>query len=89
MKFEYKDLILILAGVFGVMVVLILPTMLGIMWKSWTEAKKAIERNTHAIIQLTSKFELSNKYVDEIPKLKSDMDSAHKKIRDIDDIIQT
>lgn len=44
---------------------------------------KSIKENTHAIIKLTTQMEIVIKSIEDMPKLKGDVNSAFKKIREM------
>lgn len=47
------------------------------------EATKATNQNTLALVQLSSDMKNVLKAIEEIPKMRKDLDSAHEKIREM------
>lgn len=41
----------------GALGVILIPTMITIIWSSWTKTVAALERNTHAIIKLETRLD--------------------------------
>ena len=44
---------------------------------------KDIKANTHAVIKLTTQMEMVFRAVQEVPKMKADLNEAHKKLREL------
>lgn len=65
----------------GSLTVLMVPAAVGIIWKVYSEAKKATEANTLAINSLTTKIDILWSMTLDIPKMKKDLDVAHERIR--------
>lgn len=77
---QYDNLIYIFTGIVGVFMIIILPTVLGFMWRGWVGVKKTIESNTHALIELKTTIKISDKNIDKIPEIEKSALGAHKRI---------
>ena len=78
-KEEAAVTLIMVVGALGVMVI---PACVGIIWKVYSDSKRATEANTLAINSLTTKIEILWAMGLEIPKLKQDVNAAHLKIRE-------
>ena len=71
----------ILTAIIGGFAMILLPTIVGIMWKSYRDNTRTVQKNTIALVELKTTIELIIKRTDKIPKIEADVNSAHEKIR--------
>jgi len=67
---------------FGILVTMLIPTIAGIFWSIYSKNTKALEQNTHAIVKLETKIDMIFPHLSEIPKMKSDLNHLHDKVRE-------
>lgn len=80
---SYSTLLLIVTGVLGALLIVILPTILGFMWKGWTKMAENVEKNTHALIELKVAISDFKEWTKKLPKMEKDIDAAHNKFREM------
>jgi len=80
---EQKDLTLILIGLIGVFILVLLPTIAGIFWKSYSDLVKALRENTIAIAKLQIQMENLYETIRDVPKMKKDLRATNGKIKSL------
>lgn len=78
---DKEQIYMTMVTMIGAVAVLLIPTSLGIIWKIYSDSKRATEANTMAINTLSTKLEIIWAMTLELPKIKKDIDAAHERIR--------
>lgn len=76
MDFDQKELVTLILGSFITQIV-------ALVFIVFNSRSKELKENTLAIVKLSTQMEHAFKYIDQIPKIRGDIDSAHQKIRDL------
>ena len=82
MTLEHTDVLLILTCILGAFLIIVLPTVIGIMWKSWSKLSANVEKNTHALIALQATMSNFKPWTECLPKMRDDINNAHDKLRE-------
>lgn len=94
MTYTYDNILMLLAALIGVFCIIILPTLIGLVWgsftKKWEKFEKAMNKNTEAIdanskalLILSTRFDMNSKNVEKIPKMEQDINWAFQKFREL------
>lgn len=76
MDFDQKELVTLILGSF-------IAQIASLVFMAFNSRSKELKENTLAIVKLSTQMDHAFKYIDQIPKIRGDIDSAHRKIREI------
>ncbi len=72
-----------LNGVTIALVATVVGNIVTLLFAIYNSKSKKIEKNTEAIIELTTKIEFIFKAVEDMPKIRNDVNEAHRKLREV------
>jgi len=75
-----------LTTLIGTLVLTLLPVFMGVLVSMWNRTRDTLTQNEKAINRMETKLDLVWADFQTLSKIKSDVDAAHLKIRELKDI---